>query len=247
MSFVLRAVRRMAGLPALRRLTRVEPLLRLSFALRAHLVSDPVRFARNELLGGRSAVYTVRGSPVAVAIRHRTPDVLVLDEVFSQREYEWPAPVEAALRRAVPLRVADLGANIGLFGAWLLARFPAARIVAFEADPANARLLAATVEANKRAESWQLVQALAATAPGTVRFAAGGFTTSRVDGHGDGIDVPAVDVFPFLQDVDFLKIDIEGGEWAILEDRRFAEVPARAVALEYHSHLCPQRDAASAA
>jgi hypothetical protein len=54
--------------------------------------------------------------------------------------------------------------------------------------------------------------------------------------------VPAVDVFPFLEDVDLLKIDIEGAEWRLLADPRFASVPARAIALEYHPHDCPDAD-----
>jgi hypothetical protein len=57
-----------------------------------------------------------------------------------------------------------------------------------------------------------------------------------------GIAVQAVDAFPYMQRADFVKIDIEGGEWALLADPRFADLPAKALVVEYHPHLCPAPD-----
>ena len=133
MSFLLGVVRRLATLPLVRRLTSVTPLLRLSYSLRATLVRERARFVRNELRGPVTATYHLRESGIAIAIRRRTGDVLVLDEIFSQRE------VQAPIRRATGAvgRAVDLGANIGLFGAWLLGRCPDVEILAYEADPAN--------------------------------------------------------------------------------------------------------------
>ncbi|MDQ4019688.1 MAG: hypothetical protein M3188_07645, partial [Actinomycetota bacterium] len=94
----------------------------MSFALRGSLVRESARFALNELRGSSAvATYRLRSSGIAVTVRHGTADVLVLDSVFSQGEYELAAPVEATLAaRRMPLRVVDLGANIGLFGAYIL-------------------------------------------------------------------------------------------------------------------------------
>jgi hypothetical protein len=39
-----------------------------------------------------------------------------------------------------------------------------------------------------------------------------------------------------------VKMDIEGGEWAILGDRRFQQTPLRALVLEYHPRMCPTPD-----
>jgi hypothetical protein len=55
--------------------------------------------------------------------------------------------------------------------------------------------------------------------------------------------VPALDVFPFLEDVDLLKIDIEGAEWPILADPRFGAGVAKTLALEYHPYGSPEPDA----
>jgi hypothetical protein len=38
-------------------------------------------------------------------------------------------------------------------------------------------------------------------------------------------------------------MDIEGGEWDLLADPRFASVSAALLFLEYHPHLCPAPDA----
>ncbi len=54
-------------------------------------------------------------------------------------------------------------------------------------------------------------------------------------------------MFHHLRDVDILKMDIEGGEWAILADRRLAETPPKVLMLEYHSRLCPDSDPKRAA
>ena len=82
---------------------------------------ERARFVRNELRRGpTTATYRLRESTVAVAIRHHTGDVMVLDEIFSQDEYEPPPGVQLPkVESAV-----DLGANIGLFGAWLLGGYP---------------------------------------------------------------------------------------------------------------------------
>lgn len=248
MSAVLRLVRRLASLPLVNRLTRVTPLIRLSFALRASLVRERGRFVRNELRRRpTTAVYHLRDSGIAVAIRHHSGDVMVLDEIFSQREYELPTTVEQALTEAPgPLHVLDLGANIGLFGAWILGRVPDARIVAFEADPGNAEVHRLTIDAN-RDRDWQLVEGFAATQAGKIAFAASADATSHESRGEDAVEVESVDVFDHLAGVDFLKIDIEGSEWPVLADPRFLSTSARAVVLEYHRDGCPEPDPAAAA
>jgi hypothetical protein len=59
--------------------------------------------------------------------------------------------------------------------------------------------------------------------------------------------VAAVDVMPFLESCDFAKIDIEGAEWAILEDDRFASVAPAALVVEHHPYRSPDADPRAAA
>jgi FkbM family methyltransferase len=241
---LLLLVRRLATAPGFRRLTTFAPLLRVSFALRGSLVRSPLRFALNEIRPGQvTAAYRLRAGVVSIVLRHHTPDVLVLDEVFSQREYEFPTSVKDVLAgESNTITVVDLGANIGLFGAFVLTQYPDASIVAFEPDPANAAIHARAIEANAT-KRWTLVQAAAAAAPGTMRFSSGDFTRSHAAQAGeDAIEVAAEDVLPRIRGADLVKIDIEGGEWALLDDPRFVETEARAVVLEYHPENCPGLD-----
>lgn len=210
----------------LRSLARIAPNLR-----------EPLRFCLRQVTrrhGTRS--YRLRGSDVRILVRHSTGDLITLEEVLADRQYE-PPPQLAALTGGQ--RVADLGANIGLFSAWWLARHPDARIVAFEPDPDNAAVLEQCMHANgDRAE---VVRAAAAAHDGELRFQAGELAASRQVDEG-GIAVKAVDVFPHLERADFVKLDIEGGEWELLADPRFASLPASALVVEYHPHLCPAPD-----
>jgi FkbM family methyltransferase len=233
----LRFVRRLAGAPGFRHLTRSQALLRLSFALRASLVRERLRFAASELRRRpTTGVYRLRESDVAIALRHHTGDVMVLDEIFSQREYDPPAALAAALARLPSdVHIVDLGANIGLFGAWALGRFPEATVLAVEADPANAAVHRLAIQANDAAERWRLVEAFAATTAGTVRFAAGQHATSHAASEQDAaLDVPSIDVFTELGRAGLLKIDVEGAEWELLADPRFATAAPPVVVLEYH-------------
>jgi FkbM family methyltransferase len=245
---VLKLVRGAAALPGVRRLTQVTPLLRVSFALRASLVEPSWRFALNELRpGGSVRRYRLRGSKVTIALRHHSPDVMVLDEMLAQEEYAYPRAVAEALWGTAAPRVVDLGANIGLFGALILDQFPHATVVGVEVDPANADVHETAIAANPGTD-WKLIRGAAATTAGRARFVLGTYTTSRAARPQDqATEVETIDVLPLMGTADFVKIDIEGGEWAILEDPRFRALQARAVVVEYHRHLCPESDPREAA
>ena len=179
-------------------------------------------------------------------MRHSTGDVITLEEVLADRQYEPPAALGRLFEsNGARLRVADLGANVGMFSAWLLARQASVEVVAFEPDPANAAVLEECVRANGRDGQWTVIRACAATQDGELPFVAGELAASHVAGadeSGPVTRLPAVDVFPYLENVDFVKIDIEGGEWAILADERMRTLPARGLVVEYHPHLCPASD-----
>jgi FkbM family methyltransferase len=206
----------------------------------ALLVRESARFwarvaMRSQAIGG----YRLRQSNVRIYLRHGTVDVLTFDEIFRLGHYDLPLPVSDVLRGGGrPLRIADVGANIGLFGAHMRRLFPDAAITAFEPHPANAAILRRTIAANGGGRDWRLIEACADIRDGHASFSLDEFTTSRIESSPEAITVRAVDVFEFL-DVDFLKVDAEGAEWRLLGDPRFASVPAAAVALEYHPHDCP--------
>jgi FkbM family methyltransferase len=171
-------------------------------------------------------------------LRHNRSDAWVMHEVVRDSFYAPPGEVKALLPAAP--HVLDLGGNIGFFGVLLFATLPGVRITAFEPDPGNLELLRRCIEANGRTDSWSVVAACASASDGELGFLSGLGALSRVPeaGQPPDITVPAVDVFPYLQGIDLLKIDIEGGEWEILADERFASAAPPAILLEWHSYGC---------
>jgi FkbM family methyltransferase len=235
----------------LERLSRWEPVGRLvSVLLLGRLVVESPRFILNELAGRRSLRrYTLRNSRLRVWLRHNAPDVQNFDEIFYQGLYAVPEPVARLLRRRRDIVVADLGANIGLAGAYFLGQLPGARAVAFEPDPQNLHVHRRTIASNDTVRGWKLVEACAWTDDGDVPFVTGAFAESHVadDDAPSHARLPAVDVFPYLANADVVKIDVEGSEWRLLADPRFADLETCAVVLEYHALLCPEPDPKAAA
>jgi FkbM family methyltransferase len=211
--------------------------------IQATTVRSPLRFVYRELsASGRLARYRLRRSGRPIFIRHNTADPLVLDEIFYTGHYEIPGDVARLLDAGgKPLRLLDLGANIGLFGVWALDRFPGSEITAFEPDPTNAEVARMCIEANEAGDRWQLVEAAATAANGRVSFVSGEFSRSRIE-SGGGTEVEAVDVFPYFEGINLAKVDIEGGEWAILGDPRFQALSLTALVLEYHPDQAPGPD-----
>jgi FkbM family methyltransferase len=234
-------------MPGFRRVMRLRFAQRVGMALRFYLIQERARFIGNELRAREATSrYHLRTSPIAICLRHHSPDIYTLDEIFAERVYDFPPSVLTSLSSVGerPLEVLDLGGNIGLFGAYVLERFGDARITALEPDPSNARIHRCCIEANGREQTWKLWESYASTANGEARFVAGDFATSHAAAKGEkgALPVEARDVFPDMEHVDLLKIDIEGSEWPILADPRFPNVAARAVALEYHPRMCPSDD-----
>ena len=211
------------------------------------------QFLIGQLLPSRGRTYRLRGSGHVVTLRHRSRDVDILNEIFGGTGgincYEPPPEVAQRLDQFSSPTILDLGANIGLFGVYAAARWPTARMIAFEPDPANAGLLEATIAANRLGDRWKLNRAACSNAPGTIRFVAGLLCDSRVatDDDPQAITVPTVDIFRDEFDADFIKMDIEGAEWPILADRRLATLRASAIVLEWHRRGCPEGDARAAA
>jgi len=211
--------------------------------IQAATVRERARFVYLELSASfRLARYRLRRSGRPIYIRHNTVDPLVLDEIFYTGHYTLPDEVESVLAGlGRPPVILDLGANVGLFGVWALDRFPGCTITAFEPDTTNAAVAQMTMDANDVGERWRLNKAAAAAHNGRVSFLSGEFSRSRIDAEG-GTEVEAVDVFPYLEGVDFAKIDIEGGEWEILGDPRFQELELPALVLEFHPDQAPGPD-----
>jgi FkbM family methyltransferase len=138
-------------------------------------------------------------------------------DIFVQRALEFRAKSDAP-------RVLDCGANIGLASLFFKRRYPAARITAYEADPALFAIASGNLAANGAGDV-ELVNAAVWTSAGRVTFRAEGTDSGMIDGLAGGVAGRAVDVASLrLRDIlagdrlDLLKLDIEGAEDAVLAD-----------------------------
>lgn len=217
----------------LSRAARLPALLR-----RARVFEEPLRFMRAELRAEPAiATYTLRSTRLKACYRHHSPDMGALTDIFVAREYDFPPAIARRVAEHERLRVLDLGGHVGYFALFAFSALPSPEVVSFEPDPANGDVLARCIALNGLDGRWQLRRACAATADGSVAFRAEGSTGSHrvpaANGAGT-IQVAAIDVLPMLGRFDLVKLDIEGAEWDILHDPRFAEMAPPILALEYH-------------
>ncbi|RYZ48719.1 MAG: FkbM family methyltransferase [Sphingobacteriales bacterium] len=154
------------------------------------------------------------------------------DELFEQGIYAFPSD------RPDPL-IVDCGANIGISVLYFKNLFPNARIIAFEPDPGNFDLLQQNVRANSL-ENVDLRQAAVWNRHETLHFVQNGSQDSRVVDASDTarqtIDVQGFRLADLLQaqEVDCLKIDVEGAENLILQDCLTELARVRFLFVEYH-------------
>ena len=235
-----------------------QPWLLSSTALllRSRTVRQSPAFGGRELCGSRGCFrYELRQFPGHyVLVRHGTGDVVTLGEVFDSEDYAAPAELIALFGSNGPERILDLGANVGYAGAYFSAIWPQSEITAYEPDPANAGVHQQLIGLADGAARWRLLQTAAGSKDGEVDFVAGGVALSRIAEIGrarvDGeqlVTVQIDDVLPEVCSADLVKIDIEGGEWPILRDERFAADPPRALVMEYHPEGCGESNPRAAA
>lgn len=172
------------------------------------------RLLRRIGLDRRSTVRSIEaGDGLRVYYRLNSGDLQSIREVLLDECYRLPFDI-------VPRTVLDLGANIGLTTLWFWRTWRPERIVAVEALRSNAALARRNFEANRVKAT--LIEAAVGPRDGTCAFAESDASNKgRVLSSG-GITVPMVSmqsVFACLPPgcpVDVVKMDIEGGEEALL-------------------------------
>lgn len=227
----------------------IARVLALRFLTAARATTTPLAFVSVELLGQASRpcarTHTLRGSGRAVVVTHGR-DLEAFYELFHRGEYQPPDELAPLLSRERVKTVLDVGANVGMFSIWAATQWPQARIVAFEPDPTNVATMRHGLAVS--GVSVDLIEAAAGTTKGTVTFVGDLGGGSHIASAGEqGMAVAMVDLFDYLSEADFLKLDIEGGEWPILTDPRLAETGPLVIAMEYHRVGAPFLPALNAA
>ena len=172
--------------------------------------------------------------------RNREEFARICHDVFDEHEYAFRA------RRRAPL-IVDAGAHVGAATHYFKRHYPAARVLAIEANPVTFALLEKNIALN-RLRGVEARQAALAPEPGEIAF----YTTAGDEEPGAWGDsviqqpyheaaatailrVPAITLSSLLAEpVDLLKLDVEGVETAILEEAGPTLGNVAWVILEFH-------------
>ena len=140
--------------------------------------------------------------------------------------------------------IIDLGANIGLTSRWLLSKYPDSRVVAVEPETTNLAVLKRNL---KDVRSATVVEGCIASKDGEVFLA----LASQADSHhvtdhpgASTLRVPAVSMPTLiarcgLDEIDLIKIDIEGAEADLLKDSAAWIRRVKCLVIELHERELP--------
>jgi FkbM family methyltransferase len=141
----------------------------------------------------------------------------LFEEIFVYQSYYF------ASDKKTPI-IFDCGSNIGMSILYFKLLFPGAIIYSFEPDPESYSLIKKNISQNKLSDVHTHNIALS-NETGTLKFfkedKKGSLVMSRhqVDSHSHSIKVPCHKLSEYMnQQIDYLKIDIEGGEEQVFED-----------------------------
>lgn len=153
-------------------------------------------------------------------------------EIFEDEIYRFSTDKESPL-------IIDGGSNIGLSIVFFKKYYPKCKILAFEADSSVFDILEANILNFEIQDIYPFNKAIW-TSETFLNFvtegADGGRLAQSIDGSQSKSVVPTVRLYDYLsQDVDFLKLDIEGAETDVVIDCSEKLENVRNLFIEYHS------------
>lgn len=152
-----------------------------------------------------------------VHLRKDTSDNDVFKQIFGKGEYDVKLPF-------VPRTILDGGANIGLFAVLMTNRYPNATIVSIEPDKDNFKQLSKNIEYYPNVIPIQAVIWNSNCHLQVVDNAKGAWGLQVEEAEPNNITgLPAMDVLQIMQnfgwdEIDLLKLDVEGAEAMIFKD-----------------------------
>lgn len=171
-----------------------------------------------------------------------------IDEIFREKPYHFDTDSKQPI-------IIDAGSNIGIATLFFKKYYPNAHILCFEPDPEAFKLLQKNVTCNCLKDV-KLINAALSDQDGEVNFFgqvymkdADARGNSIIDTWGlqrqknDTIKVQAVKLSSYIhQEVDFLKIDIEGAEQRVLEELEQADKLKFIKHMSLEVHMADQMD-----
>ena len=159
-------------------------------------------------------------------------DYGVAYEVFVDSLYD----LEGLKGRKIDV-IVDMGVNVGYATLKFLTKFPGSRVIGFEPHPEHAAQARRNLKIAGESHRVVLHESAAGAHSRRLRLhdnMSGSHLTNEVNDR--TFEVEVIDALELLsnQKIDVLKIDIEGGEYEILDDPRFAALRIPAIVMEWH-------------
>jgi FkbM family methyltransferase len=156
-----------------------------------------------------------------------------IQEIFVDEAYKFAPQNEKP-------RIIDCGSNIGLSAIYFKRLCPDSRITAFEADPEVFETMRENIEQFGLSDV-EMVEKAVWTSETTLQFDSEGTVGGRLEFERDvpgsnKIDVQTIRLRDYLNEkIDFLKLDIEGAEYAVLKDCKELLENVENLFVEYHA------------
>lgn len=190
------------------------------------------RYAAWRLFGGKGSINLRLTSGLRLHMRSlANTDYGVAWQIYWRGDYESPQSLQDVRQ------VVDLGANIGYSCLYWCQQYPQCRVTALEPHPVHLSIMKDNLQRNGFRDQVEIVPA-AAGSKERRSYLTDARTSSSVTDEKSAFHIRVLDIFeePIMKSkIDILKIDIEGGEYELLSDPRFAELNVRVLVIEWHN------------
>ena len=190
------------------------------------------RYAVWRLLGGKRPINLELKSGLRLHVRSlATTDYDIAWQMFWRGDYESPIALPDVRN------IVDLGANVGYSCLYWCQKYPQSHITAFEPHPVHVKAVHANLLQNGLVDRVKLVEAAAGVSE-RHSYLTDGRSSSAVTEQPAAFQIRVLDIFREKEHagkIDIFKIDIEGGEYDILSDPRFAALDVRLLVVEWHN------------
>ena len=175
----------------------------------------------------------------SVTLRGKSSDFRVFDEIFIKDQYD------SHLLPKNPKVILDAGANIGLSSIYFAVRFPKSKIFALEPENSNYQILSKNTKSFEniillKKALWSHSTDLHISNPSAEKWAFN-FTESKLSTENlyEGISVEGFMTDYSINEIDILKLDVEGAEKDIFSKNIDWIPKVKLIIVELHDRIVP--------
>jgi FkbM family methyltransferase len=155
--------------------------------------------------------------------------LFMYDEIFGNDVYKFVSNSDSPL-------VLDCGANIGLSTIYFKQLYPNARVISFEPDNQIFEVLESNVKGLHKLNDVTLINAALWTHLEGINFASDGADAGKISTEDTNVYVRTCKLSNYLDSrIDYLKMDIEGAEYDVLQECGEKLKNVHQMFIEYHS------------